>query len=73
MSIAIIVGNLHGFRTGEWKEASKQSRTWIAAGIGILILGVCILATGNGMAPGEEEPPKETTSINAPQTIEASL
>jgi L-rhamnose-H+ transport protein len=49
MSFAIIVGNLHGFRTGEWKGASRQSVTWIGAGIVILILGVCVLAAGNAI------------------------
>jgi L-rhamnose-H+ transport protein len=49
MSFAIIVGNVHGFRTGEWQGASRQSIRWILAGIAILIVGVCILATGNGM------------------------
>ena len=44
MSFAIIVGNLHGFRTGEWKGASPQSIRWILAGIALLVLGVCVLA-----------------------------
>ncbi len=47
MSFAIIVGNVNGFLTGEWKGASSQSKTWIAAGIAVLIVGVCILAYGN--------------------------
>jgi L-rhamnose-H+ transport protein len=47
MSFAIIVGNIHGFRTGEWKGASRRSKTWIMAGIAILIAGVCVLAAGN--------------------------
>ena len=49
MSFAIIVGNLHGFRTGEWKGAGRQSIRWIVAAIAILILGVCVLAKGNAM------------------------
>ena len=51
MSFAIIVGNFHGFRTGEWKGASPQSIKLIVAGIVILILGVCILAAGRLMTP----------------------
>ena len=51
MSFAIIVGNIHGFRTGEWKGASRQSIAWILAGIAFLIVGVCILAAGNSMVP----------------------
>jgi L-rhamnose-H+ transport protein len=49
MSFGIIVGNLHGFRTGEWKGASRQSVQWILAAIVILVVGVCVLATGNNM------------------------
>ena len=51
MSFAIIVGNVHGFRTGEWKGASRQSIQWIIAGIAVLVLGVCVLAIGKAMAP----------------------
>jgi L-rhamnose-H+ transport protein len=47
MSFAIIVGNMNGFLTKEWQGASKQSVRWIVAGIGVLIVGVCLLATGN--------------------------
>jgi len=60
MSFAIIVGNVHGFRTGEWKGASRKSIQWIVAGIIVLILGVCILAQGNAMkqrAAAKEQPP----------------
>jgi L-rhamnose-H+ transport protein len=52
MSFAIIVGNIHGFRSGEWKGASRQSITWIVAGIGILVVGVCVIAAGKSMMPG---------------------
>jgi len=51
MSFAIIVGNFHGFRTGEWKGASPLSVKLMIIGIAVLILGVCILATGNSMIP----------------------
>ena len=52
MSFAIIVGNFHGFRTGEWKGASPQSIKLIVMGIGVLVLGVAILALGKSMAAG---------------------
>jgi hypothetical protein len=52
MSFAIIVGNVHGFRTGEWKGANRQSLTWIAAGIAVLIAGVCVLGVANSMQKG---------------------
>ena len=49
MAFAIIVGNVHGFRCGEWKGASRQSVVWIVAGIALLIVGVCIIATGKSL------------------------
>jgi len=49
MSFAIIVGNINGFLTGEWKGASKLSVSWIVTGILILVIGVSVLATGNYM------------------------
>jgi len=51
MSFAIIVGNVNGFLTGEWKGASRRSINWIIAGIIVLIIGVCILAKANSMTP----------------------
>ncbi len=47
MSFAIIVGNVNGFLTGEWKGASRRSVAWIAAGILVLVAGVSVLTTGN--------------------------
>jgi hypothetical protein len=64
MSLAIIVGNVHGFRTGEWKGASRQSIRWIVVGIAVLIVGVCVLAKGNAMprsAPAEPPVAADTT------------
>jgi len=49
MSFAIIVGNINGFLTGEWKGASGVSVRWIVAGILVLVIGVSILARGNYM------------------------
>ncbi len=49
MSFAIIVGNINGFLTGEWKGAGKRSLVWIAAGIAVLVIGVSVLAKGNFM------------------------
>ena len=65
MSFAIIVGNIHGFRTGEWKGASRKSIAWIVAGIAILIIGVCIMAKGNHM---RESRPAQASAA-APQRV----
>lgn len=62
MSFAIIVGNVNGFITGEWKGASQQSKLWIAAGIAVLIIGVSVLAKGNIMKAGA---PAETQVLQA--------
>jgi len=51
MSFAIIVGNIHGFRTGEWKGASRQSVAWIISGVALLVVGVCLLTQGKAMMP----------------------
>ena len=55
MSFAIIVGNINGFLTKEWKGASKQSVAWIAAGIMVLVVGVSVLAKGNLMQGAYEK------------------
>jgi len=62
MSFAIMVGNINGFLTGEWKGASKKSVAWIIGGIVILMLGVSVLARGNYMHGKYEEKLKESTT-----------
>jgi len=57
MSFAIIVGNINGFLTREWKGASTRSVAWLAVGILVLVVGVSTLARGNyiqGQQPTEE-------------------
>ena len=49
MSFAIMVGNLNGFLTGEWKNAGKKAVTWIGIGIAFLVVAVCLLGIGNGL------------------------
>jgi len=56
MSFAIIVGNINGFLTGEWKGASSKSVKWILGGILVLILGVSVLARGNYLQGQYREP-----------------
>jgi len=64
MSFAIIVGNINGFLTKEWKGASTESIRWIAAGILVLIIGVSLLAKANLMQ-GEYEK-KHAASVEVP-------
>jgi L-rhamnose-H+ transport protein len=62
MSFAIIVGNVNGFLTGEWKGASKISVNWIIAGIVVLMLGVSVLQRGNYMHGVYEDGLKEAAA-----------
>ncbi len=67
MSFAIIVGNIHGFRTGEWKGAPKQSIKWITTGIAVLVVGVSVLAGGKGMQQAAEaKMPKVFIDLSGP-------
>ncbi|WP_010181723.1 L-rhamnose/proton symporter RhaT [Aquimarina agarilytica] len=44
---AIMVANVNGILTKEWKGASKKSITVLAVSLSILIIGVLIIAKGN--------------------------
>ena len=46
VSISIIVANILGFLTGEWKGASEQSVRWIITATGVLVVAVCVLGIG---------------------------
>ena len=73
MSFAIIVGNIHGFRTGEWKGAPKDSVKWVAAGIAILVIGVSILAVGKGMEDAQARAAKKAAEKKNTPTAPAEL
>jgi len=49
IGMALIVAASLGFFTGEWKGASRSSVRTICAGIGVLILGMAILAYANSL------------------------
>lgn len=70
MSFAIIVGNINGFLTHEWKGASRQSVAWLVAGIMVLIGGVSTLATGNYLQ-GEAQKAKPVSHAvqSSPRTV----
>ena len=65
MSFAIIVGNVHGFRTGEWKRASRRSIAWIVVGITLLVVGVGVLGVGKMMMTTLDET-KEPPAVEQP-------
>lgn len=59
MAFSIIVGNFTGFLSGEWRNAGRAAKSWISAGIVVLVIAVCILGLGKGMdaaAPSEALP-----------------
>lgn len=45
----IMVANLLGIFTGEWKQAGKQSKNWLYSGLGLMSLGIIVVAWGNYM------------------------
>ncbi|NQT39784.1 MAG: hypothetical protein HQ581_19970 [Planctomycetes bacterium] len=50
MSCTLLVGNAHGFLTGEWKGADRKSVKWMLTGIAVMVAAMCILGMGNSMA-----------------------
>jgi len=46
---SLLIGNGLGIMTGEWKDASADSKRWLFIGLGILILGIVIVSVGNAM------------------------
>ena len=52
ISASIIIANLFGFVTGEWKTAARNSIRVLYLGLAVLIIAVLILAYGNGLVRG---------------------
>ncbi len=44
---SLLVAAALGFMTGEWKQASAESKSWLARGLTVLILGIVIVSVGN--------------------------
>jgi len=72
MSFAIIVGNINGFLTGEWKGACKKSGCWIVAGIVVLMLGVSVLSGGNYMHGKYKDSLKKPDAVLAEPVAETA-
>lgn len=47
LSCGLLIANMAGFMTGEWRGASRQSRQWLCGGLAVLILGMSILGVAN--------------------------
>ncbi|MDW7692970.1 L-rhamnose/proton symporter RhaT [Flammeovirgaceae bacterium SG7u.111] len=46
----IIVANLLGVFTGEWKQAGKTSQAWLVGGLAVMVIGIIIVAYGNSIS-----------------------
>lgn len=44
---SVLIGNGLGFATGEWKDASSESKSWLAVGLSVLIAGIVLVSIGN--------------------------
>jgi L-rhamnose-H+ transport protein len=51
ISASVVLANLFGFMTGEWKKAVKEATRMLYLGLIILIVAVLILAYGNSLIP----------------------
>ena len=49
LSLSILVANLMGFITKEWKGVGRKPVTWILAAMAVLVISVCILGYGNSL------------------------
>ena len=47
MSGGLLLANLMGFITAEWKGSSQKSRNWIYAGLAVIVIGIITLGIGN--------------------------
>jgi L-rhamnose-H+ transport protein len=53
IAASLIVANLLGFFTGEWKGAPTSARNLLLAGLAVLIVSMACLAEGNSLASTE--------------------
>lgn len=61
IAASLIVANLLGFFTGEWKSAPAAARMLLIAGLAVLIAAMTCLAKGNSLALSER-PAAETST-----------
>ena len=47
LSCGLLIANMAGFMTGEWRDASRKSRNWLFAGLAVLVLGMCVLGAAH--------------------------
>ena len=47
LSCGLLIANLAGFMTGEWRDTSRLSRRWLFAGLAVLVVGICVLGAAH--------------------------
>lgn len=65
MSFIILVANMWGLLSNEWKGVSKRTMRTIALGVLTVIVAVLIVGKGNSLKPAAEEKPAATTTAVA--------
>lgn len=45
----IMVANLLGLMTGEWKEADSTTKSWLYSGLAVMTIGIIVVAYGNSI------------------------
>ena len=50
MSMALITSNTLGWLSGEWRDAPRKAIGYAVAGIGVLIVAICVIAAGGQSA-----------------------
>jgi L-rhamnose-H+ transport protein len=62
MSFIILVANMWGIISNEWKGVSKKTRNTIIAGIAIIIFSVAVVGYGNNLHEKLKEKQKNITT-----------
>ena len=47
MALTVLTGNIWGFVTGEWKEASGKARTRMIQGLALLLFSIVLVSLGS--------------------------
>ena len=68
MGMIIVTSNVVGIRTGEWKNASPQSRKNLNIGLVLLVLAMIVVSLGNSLREQQEarQPTKLTSESSQP-------
>jgi L-rhamnose-H+ transport protein len=71
IALSITLANLVGFAQGEWANTSAKTRRLLAAGLGLLILAIIIIALSNKLRTPVEDQIAWTKSLSSAVTTSA--